>query len=90
MEPPIPPLLLLLLELILAAAATLAAAFDAAALNNLVDNGLSVFTWGGNTYVFVETTGATSTYVAGDFAVKLTGVPVATGTAIAGLGFDAI
>jgi len=75
----------------LSAQATLAAAFDAAALSNTgVANGLVVFIYGGDTYAFVETTAATTTYVAGDFAVKLTGIPVAAGTAIAGLGFDGL
>jgi len=74
----------------LSSSATLAAAFNAAALSNTVDNGLVVFVYGGDTYVMVETTGATSDYVAGDFAVKLVGTPVAAGTALAGLGFDAV
>lgn len=74
----------------LSAQATLAAAIDAAAATNLVDLGLSVFIWGGNEYAFVETTGATTTYVAGDFVVKLVGTPLAAGATIAGSGFDAV
>lgn len=74
----------------LSAQATLAAALDAAAATNLVGNGLSVFTWGGNEYAFVETTGATTTYAAGDFVVKLVGTPLAAGATIAGSGFDAV
>ncbi len=74
----------------LSSSATLAAAFNAAALSNTVDNGLIAFIFGGDTYAMIETTGATSDYVAGDFAVKLTGIPVAAGTALAGLGFDAV
>jgi len=70
--------------------ATLAAAFGAAALANTTDLGLSVFVWGGDSYVFVEATGATATYVTGDFAVKLTGLPLAVGATIAGAGFDAV
>lgn len=74
----------------LSASASLAAAMGAAANTNIVNNGLSVFIFGGDTYAFVETTGATTTYVATDFVVKLTGVPLAAGTAIAGTGFDAV
>ena len=74
----------------LSTSATLAAALDAAALGATTDLGLSVFIWGGNEYVYVETTGATTTYQAGDFVVKLTGLPLAAGTALAGAGFDAV
>ena len=74
----------------LSSSATLAAALDAAALGATQNVGMSVFVWGGNEYVFVETTGATTTYVAGDFVVKLTGVPLAVGATIAGSGFDAV
>jgi len=74
----------------LSSSATLAAALDAAALAATQDVGMSVFVWGGNEYVFVETTGATGTYVAGDFVVKLTGTPLAVGATIAGSGFDAV
>ena len=74
----------------LSSSATLAAALDAAALAATQDVGMSVFVWGGNSYVFVETTGATGTYVAGDFVVKLTGTPLAVGATIAGSGFDAV
>ena len=74
----------------LSSSATLAAALDAAALAATQDVGMSVFVWGGNEYVFVETTGATGTYVAGDFVVKLTGLPLAVGATIAGSGFDAV
>lgn len=74
----------------LSAQATLAAAFDAAALGNTVNNGLVMFIYGGNEYAYVETTGGNATYTAGDFAVKLTGTTIAAGTAIAGLGFDAV
>jgi len=74
----------------LSAQTTLAAAMDAAALTNVINNGLSVFIWGGNEYAFVETTGATATYQATDFVVKLTGTPLAAGATIAGAGFDAV
>ena len=74
----------------LSSSATLAAALDAAALAATQNVGMSVFVWGGNSYVFVETTGTTGTYVAGDFVVKLTGTPLAVGATIAGSGFDAV
>jgi Ca2+-binding RTX toxin-like protein len=74
----------------LSASTTLAAALGTAAATNLVNNGLSVFTWGGDSYAYVEGTGATTTYAAGDFVVKLTGVPLAVGATIAGSGFDAV
>ena len=70
--------------------AELSAALTAAALNNTVNAGLSVFIYGGDTYAYVETTGATATYQAADFVVKLTGTPLAAGSAIAGTGFDAV
>jgi hypothetical protein len=53
-----------------------------------IDNGLGVFIWGGNTYAYVETTGATTSYVAGDTLIKLGGTPFAAGTNIGGLGID--
>ncbi len=74
----------------LSSSATLAAALDAAALAATTDAGLSVFVWGGNEYAYVETTGATATYQASDFVVKLTGLPLAVGATIAGSGFDAV
>lgn len=74
----------------LSSSATLAAALDAAALAATQDVGMSVFVHGGNQYVYVETTGATTTYAAGDFVVKLTGTPLAVGATIAGSGFDAV
>jgi S-layer protein len=73
------------------AQASLALALDAAAAANTgVANGLSVFIFGGNEYVYVETTQANNTYTAGDFVVKLTGLPLAAGATIAGSGFDAV
>jgi len=74
----------------LSSSASLTAALNAAALANAVDNGLSVFIYGGDTYAYVETTGATGTYQAADFVVKLTGTPLAAGATIAGTGFDAV
>jgi len=74
----------------LSSQATFAAALASAAATNTVNNGLSVFIYGGNEYVYVETTGATTTYVAGDFLVKLTGTPIASGAALAGKGIDGL
>jgi S-layer protein len=66
------------------------AAMDAAATTNVINNGLSVFIWGGDSYAFVETTGSGTSYVSTDFVVKLTGLPLAAGATIAGSGFDAV
>jgi len=74
----------------LSSSATLAIAVGAAANTNTVDLGLSVFNWGGDTYAFVETTGATTTYVTTDFIVKLTGLALVGGQTIAGTGFDGV
>jgi len=70
--------------------ASLGAALNLAANGNTVSAGLVVFIYGGDTYAMVETTGATATYVAGDFLVKITGTPFTTSTALAGLGFDGV
>lgn len=53
-----------------------------------INNGLGVFIWGSDTYAYVETTGATTSYVAGDTLIKLGGTPFAAGTNIGGLGID--
>ena len=74
----------------LSALVSIQAAVDAAATANLVTNGLSVFIWGGNEYAYVESTAAGTSYVATDFIVKLTGLPLAAGATIAGSGFDAV
>jgi S-layer protein len=74
----------------LSASASLSAAINTAALNNAVNNGLSMFIFGGDTYAYVETTGATATYDATDFVVKLVGLPLAAGAAFEGAGFDAV
>lgn len=74
----------------LSTAVSIQAAMDAAATTNIVNNGLSVFIWGGNEYAFVETTGAGTSYVTSDFVVKLTGLPLAAAATIAGSGFDAV
>jgi hypothetical protein len=74
----------------LSSAVSIQAAIDTAATTNIVDAGLSVFIWGGNTYAYVETTGSGTSYVATDFIVKLTGLPLAAGATIAGSGFDAV
>lgn len=64
--------------------ASLTAAVNSAALSNATNNGTVVFIWGGNSFVYVETTGAGATAAASDFLVQLTGIPAAAGTAIAG------
>jgi hypothetical protein len=74
----------------LSSQATFAAALASAAATNTVNDGLSVFTYGGNQYVYVETTGATTSYATGDFIVKLTGTPFVAGSALAGKGIEAL
>ena len=60
----------------LSGSASLTAALNAAAAANAVTNGVSVFTYGGNQYVYIEATASGTTYTAGDFVVKLTGTPI--------------
>jgi Ca2+-binding RTX toxin-like protein len=74
----------------LSTSASLGAALNAAANSNTQNIGLSVFMWGGNTYAYVETTGADTTFTTSDFLVKITGTTWTTATAIAGLGFDGV
>jgi Ca2+-binding RTX toxin-like protein len=64
--------------------ASFTAAVNAAALANATDRGTVVFIFGGNEFVYVETTGSGATAASSDFCVQLTGVPVAAGTAVAG------
>jgi S-layer protein len=64
--------------------ATLAAAVNSAALGNAVNDGTTVFLWGGASYVYVETTGAGSTAANSDFIVKLAGTPAAAGSLVTG------
>jgi Ca2+-binding RTX toxin-like protein len=72
--------------------ATFAAALDAVATLNATDLGLSVFTYGGNTYAYVETIATGIAYVADDCLIQIVGTPWAAGTVIAGsgLGIDAV
>lgn len=70
----------------LSSATDLAEALNTAATGATTDNGLSVFLFGGDTYAYVETTGASTTYVENDTLIKLAGTPFAEGTSIAGLG----
>jgi Ca2+-binding RTX toxin-like protein len=70
--------------------ASLGAALNAAANGNTQDNGLVVFMWGGNTYLYVETAQAGTSYVAGDFVVMITGTPFNTSTALNTIGFDGL
>nr|WP_314559805.1 DUF4214 domain-containing protein [uncultured Pseudomonas sp.] len=70
----------------LSTASDLADALNTAANGATTDNGLSVFLFGGDTYAYVETTGASTTYVENDTLIKLAGTPFAEGTSIAGLG----
>jgi len=72
------------------AAANIQAAIDAAANVNVINNGLTVFLFGGNTYAYVEVASAVTTYVPTDWVVQITGQPFAAGTAIAGIGIDGV
>lgn len=73
----------------LSAYGSLGTALDAAAAGNSVANGLVAFIYGGDTYVYVESNSGT-TYNSNDFVAKLTGVPIAAGTSLNGLGFDGV
>jgi S-layer protein len=73
----------------LSAYGSLGTALDAAAAGNAVSNGLVMFIYGGDTYVYVESNSG-NTYNNSDFVVKLTGVPFTDGTSISGLGFDGV
>lgn len=70
----------------LSTAGSLADALNTAATGATTDNGLSVFLFGGDTYAYVETTGASTTYVENDTLIKLAGMPFAAGDSIVGLG----
>lgn len=70
----------------LSTASDLADALNTAATGATTDNGLSVFLFGGDTYAYVETTGASTTYVENDTLIKLAGTPFAAGDSILGLG----
>ena len=72
------------------AAGSLATALNILANAAITNNGLTVFIWGGNTYAYIETTGATTSYVAGDTVIKLGGTPFTAGASILGLGIDAV
>jgi Ca2+-binding RTX toxin-like protein len=69
---------------------SLAAALGVMANAATTSNGLSAFIYGGNEYIYVESTGAASTYSPGDTVIKLTGTPFAAGTSIVGLGIDGV
>lgn len=70
----------------LSSAGSLTDALNTAANGATTDNGLSVFLFGGDTYAYVETTGASTTYVENDTLIKLAGTPFAAGDSILGLG----
>ena len=74
----------------LSAQASLASALNVFANASTTNNGLGVFIWGGDTYAYVESTGSTTTYVATDTVIKLSGVPFIPGTSIVGLGIDGV
>ena len=68
--------------------ASLADALQLAAAANTTNNGLSVFQWAGDEYLYIETTGSGNTYNAADTVIKLQGYPLAFGASTSGLGID--
>ena len=74
----------------LTAQGSLLGALNAAALSNGNNVGVSVFLWGGDTYVYAEQVGAGAAYVLTDTVIQLTGVVAAAGTSVAGLGIDGL
>jgi Ca2+-binding RTX toxin-like protein len=68
---------------------SLGAALNLAAAGNAVDNGLVVFMFGGNTFLYVEQTGdgTGNTYNAADFLLQIDGTPFTTTTALTATGF---
>lgn len=72
--------------------ANLASALDAAAAANDIDNGVLLFIYNGDTYLYVESAGdgTQNTYASGDTVIKIVGTPFAAGTNIAGLGIDSL
>ena len=63
--------------------ANLGAALDQAAKENAVDNGVVVFQWDGDTYVYREATGSGTTYTATDLVVELVGAVGTVATTLA-------
>jgi hypothetical protein len=63
-----------------------------AASKNNANNGVTVFIFNNDVYVYVEATGSNTAYNAGDFVVKLAGAKplFAEGSAITGLGFGGL
>jgi len=71
-------------------AASFGAALNLAAAGNTVDNGLVVFMFGGNTFLYVEQAGdgTGNTYDSADFLLQLNGTPFTTSTALGAIGVD--
>lgn len=70
--------------------ANLASAVNFMASSNVVDEGLLVFVWGGDTYAYVEQVGSGTEYVDTDWVIKISGTPFTVGTALDTLGIDGI
>jgi len=66
---------------------SLGAALNAAAAGNVVDQGLVIFMFGGNTYGYIEAAGNGTAYNALDFLVEIAGTPFTTTTALTATGF---
>ena len=63
--------------------ANLGAALDQAAKENALDNGVVVFQWDGDTYLYREATGSGTTYTATDLVVELVGTVGTVATTLA-------
>lgn len=69
---------------------TLLDAIDSMAERSSSDNRLLMFRWSNDTYVYIETTGAANSYVAGDTLIKLSGSPFAINANVSNLGIDGV
>ncbi|MCO8164193.1 DUF4214 domain-containing protein [Pseudomonas sp. 21LCFQ010] len=69
---------------------TLTEVLNQLAADNIQNNGLTVTIFGNDTYIYVESDGAGTSYAAGDTVIKLTGKPFAANIGIDGLGIDSV
>lgn len=77
-------------DLTLSGIGSLTVLMDQLAADNNVNNGLTVTIFQGDTYLYIESNGADTSYAAGDTVIKLTGTPFLAGASIAGLGIDSV
>ncbi len=69
---------------------TLITALNGLAQIGATNNGLMIFKWSGDTYIYIETTGTATTYVASDTVIKLSGLPFGSVISHSGLGIDGV